>query len=49
MIFLTGVGQFAHQRRDGQDLVARGQLRVLQQVNHLDLVAARQMRLAESS
>ena len=32
------LGQFAHQRWNGQDLVALGQLRILEQINNLNLI-----------
>ena len=39
----------AHQGRDGDDLIPPGQLRVLQQVDHLDHVPAGQVFLADPS
>src|SRR5690348_16419875 len=41
--------QPAHQRRDGQDLVARGELRGAEQVDHLDAVLAREVGLADAA
>src|SRR5262249_32237605 len=40
------VGKLAHQRRDGDDLVVLGEARVLEQVDHLDLVAPGEVLLA---
>src|SRR3954471_12113611 len=40
------VGQLALQRRDGDDLVVLGEARVLQEVDHLDLVAPGEVLLA---
>src|SRR3954447_6284754 len=40
------VGELAHQRRDGDDLVVLGKPRVLQEVDHLDLVAPGEVLLA---
>ncbi len=40
-------GEPAHERREGEDVVAAGQRRVLDQVDDLDLVLAGQMLLAQ--
>src|SRR5690349_14262525 len=40
------LGELAHERRHGEDLVAGGELGVDQQVDHLDLVAAGEVLLA---
>ena len=45
--FAHRLGEFAHQRRHGDDLVALGQLRRLQQINHRDVVLAGQVLLAQ--
>ena len=47
MILRIGDGQPAHERGNGDDLVAGGQLRVLEQVDDLDLVARIEVLLAE--
>jgi hypothetical protein len=41
------LGQFSNQGRDRDDLVTCRQLRVLEQVDDLDSIAARQMLFAE--
>src|SRR3954469_8815071 len=41
------LGDFSNQGGDGQDLVVARQTRVLQQIDHLDAIAPRQVLLAE--
>ena len=45
---LNGLGQSAHQRRHSENLVAAGELRVLQQVDHLDVIAPGEILLADA-
>src|SRR5580765_3392552 len=44
---LDRFGQPSHERRQRQDLVAVGELRVLDEIDDLDLVASRQVRFAD--
>src|SRR5205807_445920 len=45
---LDRLGQLAHQRGDGKNLVSASELRVPQQVDHLDAVRSLEMLLADS-
>src|SRR5579863_6383816 len=45
---LHGLGEFPHQRGDRQNLITLRELRILQQIHHLNPVGARKMRLAQS-
>jgi hypothetical protein len=45
---LDGFGEFPHQRRQGDDLVGRGAVRLAGEINDLDLMAVRQMLIAEA-
>ena len=39
--------QFSDERRDGDDLIAAGELWVLDQVDHFDFVPSREVRVAD--
>src|SRR5690348_16323520 len=44
--FAQRIGELAHQRRDSHDLILLRQSRILQEIDHLDLIAPRQVFLA---
>jgi hypothetical protein len=46
--FADGLGEFAHQGRDGNDLVALGQLGLFQQVDHFDMKFGFPMLVADA-
>ena len=47
LLVLQGLRELPHQRRDGHDLIALGQLRVHEQIDHLDAVATRHVLFAQ--